>query len=98
MTGDSSDQFGGVVGDLHPYRDRFPVHVELPKRGVEREEIFREVAAMAAEERAKWERGQVSGTYYHGGADHYAFLNRVFALYSHANLLQRDLCPSGTKF
>jgi glutamate/tyrosine decarboxylase-like PLP-dependent enzyme len=35
---------------------------------------------------------------YHGGMEHYAFLNRVFSLYSFVNLLQRDLCPSGTKF
>jgi sphinganine-1-phosphate aldolase len=98
MSSDSSSSGGGLVGDLHPYRDRFPTHATLPTRGVDREEVFAEVAAMAAEERAKWERGQVSGTYYHGGAEHYAFLNRVFSLYSHANLLQRDLCPSGTKF
>ena len=30
--------------------------------------------------------------------EHYAFLNKVFSLYSFVNLLQRDLCPSGTKF
>ncbi len=98
MSDDSNDPFGGVLGDLHPYRERFPVHARLPERGVDREELFREVSAMAGEERARWERGQVSGTYYHGGAEHYAFLTRVFGLFGHANLLQRDLCPSGTKF
>jgi sphinganine-1-phosphate aldolase len=98
MSSESSNQGGGMVGDLHPYRDRFPIYTTLPAEGVSREEIVRQVAAMATEERTKWERGQVSGTYYHGGAEHYSFLNSVFALYSHANLLQRDLCPSGTKF
>jgi sphinganine-1-phosphate aldolase len=98
MSSESSNQGGGMVGDLHPYRDRFPIYTTLPAAGVSREEVLRQVAAMATEERIKWERGQVSGTYYHGGAEHYAFLNSVFALYSHANLLQRDLCPSGTKF
>src|SRR3984957_14201016 len=98
MSNDSSNQGGGMVGDLHPYRDRFPIHSTLPAHGVPRDEVLRQVSEMAAEERAKWEKGQVSGTYYHGGSEHYAFLNRVFSLYSHANLLQRDLCPSGTKF
>ena len=98
MTDESNDPFGGVLGDLHPYRSRFPVHTRLPERGVDREELFRQVSAMAAEERARWEKGQVSGTYYHGGAEHYAFLTRVFGQFGHANLLQRDLCPSGTKF
>lgn len=53
---------------------------------------------MSGEEDQKWETGQVSGTMYHGGKSHYAFLNRVFSLFSYVNLLQRDLCPSGTKF
>jgi glutamate/tyrosine decarboxylase-like PLP-dependent enzyme len=35
---------------------------------------------------------------YHGGKEHYALLNKVFSLFSYVNLLQRDLCPSGTKF
>jgi glutamate/tyrosine decarboxylase-like PLP-dependent enzyme len=35
---------------------------------------------------------------YHGGKEHYQFLNRVFSLFSHMNILQRDLCPSATKF
>ena len=30
--------------------------------------------------------------------EHFAYLNRVFALFSHVNLLHRDMCPSGTKF
>jgi sphinganine-1-phosphate aldolase len=35
---------------------------------------------------------------YHGGKEHYAYLNRIFSLFSYVNLLQRDICPSGTKF
>ncbi|HQU27172.1 MAG TPA: aminotransferase class V-fold PLP-dependent enzyme, partial [Acidimicrobiales bacterium] len=30
--------------------------------------------------------------------DHYDFLNRAFAHFSHVNVLQRDMCPSATKF
>lgn len=87
-----------LIGDLHPYAATLPRHTELPATGRPREEVLAALRTMAGSEEKKWNLGQVSGTYYHGGADHYAFLNQAFALYSHANLLQRDLCPSGTKF
>jgi sphinganine-1-phosphate aldolase len=87
-----------VLGDMHPYRDRYPTYQQIPQSGLSREDVYAELAAIAAEEDRSWETGQVSGTIYHGGKDHYAFLNRVFSLFSHMNLLQRDMCPSGTKF
>ena len=49
---------------------------------------------MSSEENARWETGQVSGTFYHAGQAHRQFLNKVFALFSHTNTLQFDLCPS----
>jgi glutamate/tyrosine decarboxylase-like PLP-dependent enzyme len=87
-----------VLGDMHPYRDKYTSYDRLPPTGRDRQEILAELAAIAAQEDHIWETGQVSGTIYHGGRDHYAFLNQVFALFSHMNLLQRDMCPSGTKF
>ncbi|MBW2444002.1 MAG: aspartate aminotransferase family protein, partial [Deltaproteobacteria bacterium] len=42
----------------------------------------------------RWQTGQVSGTFYHAGDEHRAFLNKVFALFSHENTIQFDLCPS----
>jgi glutamate/tyrosine decarboxylase-like PLP-dependent enzyme len=89
---------GSLIGDLHPYAAKLPVYTALPAQGRPREEVLAQLQTMASAEQKKWERGQVSGTYYHGGLDHYGFLNQAFGLYSHANLLQRDLCPSGTKF
>ncbi len=62
------------------------------------DEIYDELQTMAEEEDSVWETGLVSGTMYHGGKEHYAFLNRVFSLFSYVNLIQRDMCPSGTKF
>jgi sphinganine-1-phosphate aldolase len=87
----------GLFGDMYPYSKRFPVCTGLPEKGRDPEEIYQELAAMSGEEDRKWESGQVSGTMYHGGRQHYAFLNRAFGLFSYVNLLQRDLCPSGTK-
>lgn len=86
------------LGNMHPYRKTTTTNSRIPKTGREREDILREIGGMAGKEDARWENGQVSGSYYHGGKDHYGFLNQVFGLFSHVNLLQRDMCPSGTKF
>src|ERR1700674_945197 len=88
----------GPLGDLYPYRRRFKSYPALPAKGRKRADLMKELKTIAEEEDAFWRTGKVSGTYYHGGKDHYAFLNRVFALFSHVNLLPRDICPSGTKF
>ena len=53
---------------------------------------------LAAREDRAWEGGQCSGTMYCGDHDHYDFLNEAFANFSHVNTLQRDMCPSATKF
>ena len=87
-----------LLGDLHPYNKLFKVYNELPEHGRDEAVILKEIAYMSETENQKWQGGQCSGTMYHGGMDHYAFLNKVFSLYSYVNLLQRDLCPSGTKF
>ena len=35
---------------------------------------------------------------YCGDRDHYAFLKEAFGLFAHQNALQRDMCPSATRF
>ena len=87
-----------LFGDMHPYNKIFQVYSRLPEKGRDGEEVLKEVAYMSETENQMWQGGQCSGTMYHGGMEHYAFLNKVFSMYSYANLLQRDLCPSGTKF
>ncbi len=82
----------------YPYRDRFPVNRTLPEHGRTREEVLDELRAMAKEEDAFWETGQCSGTIYCGDHDHYGFMNDAFGLFAHVNVLQRDMCPSATKF
>ncbi len=81
-----------------PYEERFGVHKTLPEEGLERSEVLETLSAMAAAENPKWESGQCSGTMYCGDHDHYDFLNEAFAHFSYVNALQRDLCPSSTKF
>jgi sphinganine-1-phosphate aldolase len=87
-----------MFGDMHPYNKIFKVYSQLPEKGVDEEEILREITYMSEEENKKWQGGQCSGTMYHGGMEHYAFLNKVLSMGSYINILQRDLCPSGTKY
>ncbi|MGA2835336.1 MAG: pyridoxal-dependent decarboxylase [Acidimicrobiales bacterium] len=81
-----------------PYADRVPVHRTLPERGLPRDEVLGILRSMAVEEDRSWETGKCSGTMYCGDHDHYAFLNEAFSLFSHVNALQRDICPSATRF
>jgi glutamate/tyrosine decarboxylase-like PLP-dependent enzyme len=82
----------------YPYQDRFPVQRTLPEHGRPRADILAELATMAKEEDAFWETGKCSGTMYCGNHDHYDFLAEAFGLYAHVNALQRDMCPSSTRF
>src|SRR5271155_1584604 len=81
-----------------PYGDRFAVHPTLSEEGAPKGEVLAELAAMSAAENPTWEGGQCSGTMYCGDHDHYDFLNEAFSHFSYVNSLQRDMCPSSTKF
>lgn len=82
----------------HPYGERFEVHRALPERGRTREEVLAELAVIASEEDAFWETGKCSGTMYCGDHEHYQFMTEAFGRFAHVNALQRDMCPSMTKF
>ncbi|MCU0270352.1 MAG: pyridoxal-dependent decarboxylase [Acidimicrobiales bacterium] len=82
----------------HPYAQRFGVNRTLPRHGRPRDEVLAELRTMAAEEDAFWETGKCSGTMYCGDHDHYDFMNEAFGLFAHVNALQRDMCPSATRF
>jgi sphinganine-1-phosphate aldolase len=81
-----------------PYAERFTVNRTLPEHGRSRAEVLAEMRAMADEEDAFWETGKVSGTMYCGDHEHYDFLSDAFGMFAHVNALQRDMCPSQTKF
>ena len=83
---------------LFPYADRYPVCRVFPEQGRPRVEILAEIEAMSAAEDAAANDGKISGSIYSGDHDHYAFLNEVFGHYSHANVLQRDVYPSASRF
>jgi len=83
---------------LYPYADRFPVVRNFPQHGRPRTEILAEIEAMSEVEDSPYHEGKISGSIYSGDEAHYAFLNDVFGHYSHANVLQRDMYPSATRF
>jgi glutamate/tyrosine decarboxylase-like PLP-dependent enzyme len=81
-----------------PYYDEYEVHRTMPDEGTPREEILAMMDDMASRENVVWEGGHCSGTMYCGDHDHYDFLNEAFSNFSYVNTLQRDMCPSATKF
>ena len=70
----------------------------MPSEGRSRDSIIAELEDFAHGEDKTWETGKCSGTMYCGDHTHYEFLGRAFELFAHMNALQRDMCPSMTKF
>jgi len=81
-----------------PYLDEYEVHRTMPDEGTPREAILAMMNDMASRENVAWEDGHCSGTMYCGDHEHYDFLNEAFSNFSYVNTLQRDMCPSATKF
>src|ERR1700720_1905412 len=92
-----ADDDSGPLIDFYPYRARFKTYERLPAEGRDPNSILGELATMAGEEDRIGDLGHVSGSIYHGGHGHYAFLTEAFRLFAHANVLQRDMYPSATK-
>ena len=87
-----------LMKGLYPYADEYGVIRRFPEEGRATGSILEELRAIASKEDEAWENGKCSGTMYSGDHEHYDFLNSVFSLFSYVNSLQRDLCPSMTRF
>lgn len=92
------EQLEPLMRGLYPYAETHGVIRSLPDEGRPTETILEELRTIAKSEDAAWEGGRCSGSMYSGDHEHYAFLNEVCALFSHVNALQRDMCPSMTRF
>jgi glutamate/tyrosine decarboxylase-like PLP-dependent enzyme len=79
-----------------PYND-LPNFNELPKEGIDRQEIIQLLRKMLDKENEKWKKGFVSGAVYHGGEEHIQFLNEIYAISSQVNPLHPDIWPSVLK-
>ena len=91
----SDDAF---VDGFWPYRKDGANYRSIPDQPVDRAEVLAEIHRMAQAEDQMGDEGRVSGSLYSGDHDHYRFLGEVFSEFSHANVLQRDMYPSATKF
>jgi glutamate/tyrosine decarboxylase-like PLP-dependent enzyme len=87
-----------LEAELRPYRDSHHTYTRLPTSGRDRDDILEEMRDLAREEEPKWRSGFASGAVYHGGQDHIAFLNEVYAVNSQANPLHPELWPSAVKY
>ena len=94
----ADDGLAQIIGDLYPYAKTTKAYRRVPADPVDHEAILAELAGMAHAEDALSDRGTVSGSLYSGDHEHYHFPGEVFDLCSHANVLQRDMYPSATKF
>ena len=92
------EQIAQLLASFYPYRERFPEHRAVPEQPVARDEVLETVQTLAHEEDALGDTGKVSGSLYLGDHDQYHFLSEVFEAFAHANVLQRDMYPSATKF
>jgi sphinganine-1-phosphate aldolase len=83
---------------LHPYEGELPTFTRLPDAGVPHQQVLAWMRQLHQKETPLWQAGQVSGTVYHGGEEHAAFLSQVYALHTQSNPLHADLFPSTVKF
>ena len=82
----------------YPYVKRYGNIKSMPDKGMDHDLVFSQLKEMAQEEDARWKNGKCSGTMYGGDPKIFEMIGRAFDLYTHVNVLQRDLCPSQTKF
>jgi glutamate/tyrosine decarboxylase-like PLP-dependent enzyme len=86
------------MSSSYPYAQTHDVIRGMPSEGRARASILQELEGFAHDEDRNWETGKCSGTMYCGDHEHYEFMGRAFELFAHVNALQRDICPSMTKF
>jgi sphinganine-1-phosphate aldolase len=95
---DTPEEIQRLIEEFYPYRERFETVRQLPQAGRGRDDVLAELRWMAGREDEQGYAGRMSGSLYHGDPQHYAFLVEAFGLFAHANVLQRDVYPSATKF
>ena len=83
---------------LNPYRERYGSRHRIEERGLPRDEVLQQLREMADLEESVWDEGLCSGTIYCGDREIYDLIARAYGLYSYVNALQRDMCPSQTRF
>ncbi len=86
------------IDGFWPYRTETVNYQSIPDIPADRATVLAELQRIASKEDAIGDEGKVSGSLYSGDHDHYRYLAEIFGLFGHANVLQRDMYPSATKF
>ena len=68
------------------------------EEGLGAEAVVRELDAIARSEDGVWADGRCSGTIYCGDRAIYELIAKAYGHFSYVNVLQRDMCPSQTRF
>jgi sphinganine-1-phosphate aldolase len=87
-----------IEGQVKPYQKTFTTYAGIPEKGIERQDILKEMEALKDREESRWKDGFASGAVYHGDEEHIRFLNQVYALNSQTNPLHSDIWPSISKY
>ncbi len=95
---DDVDPITAFLDELYPYRAETTTYREVPERPVSAADVVALVRDLSAREDRIGDDGRVSGSLYSGDHEHYRVLSEVFEVFAHANVLQRDMYPSATKF
>jgi sphinganine-1-phosphate aldolase len=94
----ADEGFERLLNDFYPYRTSTETYRRIPYTGRSHRKITDLMDDLARREDEMGDLGRVSGSLYSGDHDHYRFLAEVFGDFAHANVLQRDMYPSATKF
>ncbi|MCP4756018.1 MAG: aspartate aminotransferase family protein, partial [Proteobacteria bacterium] len=81
----------------YPYVERFGAIHEYPEQAWSWDKATEQLRQMAEEEDSYWQTGKCSGTMYSGDTELFELIGKTFKLFSHVNVLQRDMCPSQTR-
>ena len=78
----------------NPARPRFG----FDEHGLGADAVVRELESIASAEDSVWADGRCSGTIYCGDREIYDLIAKAYGHFSYVNVLQRDMCPSQTRF
>jgi glutamate/tyrosine decarboxylase-like PLP-dependent enzyme len=81
-----------------PGREADAPRFRFEEDGLGAEAVTRLLSAVAQREDGVWADGKCSGTIYCGDRAVYDLIAQAFARFSYVNALQRDMCPSQTRF
>ncbi len=68
------------------------------EKGLGADAVVRELEQVARAEDSVWADGRCSGTIYCGDREIYDLIAKAYGHFSYVNVLQRDMCPSQTRF